>query len=63
MSECSLYNLNAVLPIVTSCSILDKYYVGELLMLLPIATSCSILDKYYVGELIDNEFPVFPEMG
>ena len=23
----------------------------------------SILDKYYVGELVDNEFPVFPEMG
>ena len=25
--------------------------------------TCSVLDKYYVGELVDNEFPVFPEMG
>ena len=22
-----------------------------------------VLEKYYVGELIDNEHPVFPEMG
>ena len=25
--------------------------------------TCSVLDKYYVGVLVDNEFPVFPEMG
>ena len=25
--------------------------------------SCRVMEKFYVGELVDNEMPVFPEMG